>query len=109
MSSEPSTTPGDGPSTSVPEAGPSQPGEKKYPQLQMPNVEQMMQQDVMDNCAIKSVISGVMGGVLGVAFGIFTASLDGSAGVSVLAGSEPLLFYESFRGIEHNLGARNRV
>jgi hypothetical protein len=48
----------------------------KIQPLSMPSYEQMMQEDVMNNCAVKSAIAGVMGGLLGVAFGIFTASLD---------------------------------
>lgn len=81
---------GEQPSTSAPAA----PAGKKYPQLQMPSYEQMMQQDMMDNCAVKSIISGVMGGALGVAFGIFTASLDASGGVS----NRKYMFRMSFRG-----------
>lgn len=53
----------------------------KFKPLQMPSYEQMLQQDAMDNCAVKSVIAGAMGAVLGVAFGVFTASLDTSVSV----------------------------
>eukprot|EP00879_Flechtneria_rotunda_P017427 GHRR01018260.1.p1 GENE.GHRR01018260.1~~GHRR01018260.1.p1 ORF type:complete len:172 (+),score=18.39 GHRR01018260.1:23-517(+) len=48
----------------------------KYKPLQMPNYEMMMQEDMMNNCGVKSVIAGTMGALLGVAFGVFTASLD---------------------------------
>ena len=48
----------------------------KYQPIMPPSYEQMLSEDVMNNCAVKSVIAGAMGGALGVAFGIFTASLD---------------------------------
>lgn len=53
----------------------------KYKPLQMPTYDLIMQEDMMNNCGVKSVIAGVMGGVLGVAFGVFTASLDTQVGV----------------------------
>jgi hypothetical protein len=50
----------------------------KYQPLQPPTFEQMMGEDMMNNCGVKCTLSGIMGGALGVAFGIFTASLDTS-------------------------------
>lgn len=55
--------------------------------LQMPNYESMMQEDFMNNCAVRSTIAGGMGGLLGVAFGVFTASLD-----TQVRGATALLF-----------------
>lgn len=55
---------------------------KTYQQLTPPNFEQLMFQDIMDNCFVKSALSGAMGGVAGIAFGLFSASLDNAGGVS---------------------------
>lgn len=41
---------------------------------------EMMQQDVMNNCFIKSAMSGAMGGLAGFAFGLFSASLENAHG-----------------------------
>lgn len=51
----------------------------RFQPMQMPDYETIMQEDMMNNCGVKSVIAGVMGGLLGVAFGVFTASLDTQA------------------------------
>jgi len=40
------------------------------------------QEDFMNNCLIKGALSGVMGGLAGGAFGLFTASIENSGGVS---------------------------
>tara|TARA_B110000008_G_scaffold279792_1_gene328674 strand:- start:38 stop:709 length:672 start_codon:yes stop_codon:yes gene_type:complete len=57
------------------------PGEKKkkkkktYERVKLPTPEDVYQQDAMDNCAIKTVMScvlgGALGGVMGVVFGAF--------------------------------------
>lgn len=42
----------------------------------------IVQEDFMNNCFIKSALSGAMGGLAGGAFGLFTASIENSGGVS---------------------------
>ncbi len=53
---------------------------KEYRQIQMPTAEQIVQEDTMNNCAIRTVMSGVMGMGLGLVFGVVMGSMD--AGVS---------------------------
>ena len=53
---------------------------KQYRQIQMPTAEQMVQEDMMNNCAVRTVMSGVLGSGLGLVFGVVMGSMD--AGVS---------------------------
>ncbi|GMH41057.1 hypothetical protein BSKO_08967 [Bryopsis sp. KO-2023] len=48
--------------------------------ISVPTPEQIAQEDFMNNCIVRSVMSGVMGGGLGVVFGIFSASMEGGSG-----------------------------
>jgi import inner membrane translocase subunit TIM22 len=56
---------------------------KEYSRLQPITPEQIAQEDLMNNCAVKTIVSGVMGSVLGVAFGVFMGAMDSA--VSALA------------------------
>jgi import inner membrane translocase subunit TIM22 len=49
---------------------------KVYHQIQLPSQEQMMWDEFMNNCATRTVMSGVMGMGLGVVFGIVMGSMD---------------------------------
>jgi import inner membrane translocase subunit TIM22 len=49
---------------------------KVYKPIQIPTAEEQMQGDVMNNCAVKTVLSGVMGGFLGIAMGIFFGAFE---------------------------------
>lgn len=42
----------------------------------MPTVEEIRGQDIWNNCAVRSVASGVMGGGLGLLMGLFLGALD---------------------------------
>lgn len=61
-------------------AAPAQPGKKQYQRIEPPTMETMMQEEFMNNCATRTVLSGVMGLGLGVLFGIFMGSMDGAGG-----------------------------
>ena len=73
------------PATPPPPPRPSWPPprrpKKTYSQLQLPSPEQMAQEEAMNNCGVRTVLSGVMGAGLGVVFGIFMGTMD-MAGVS---------------------------
>ena len=57
---------------------PKKPGQKTYRRLEVPTAEMMAQEDMMNNCAVRTVLSGAMGSVLGVVFGIFMGTMDSS-------------------------------
>ncbi|KAK9663991.1 hypothetical protein RND81_14G011800 [Saponaria officinalis] len=44
--------------------------------IRLPSPEEIRGQDIWNNCAVRSVMSGVMGGGMGVMWGIFMAALD---------------------------------
>ncbi|GKD07495.1 mitochondrial import inner membrane translocase subunit TIM22-1 [Tanacetum coccineum] len=45
-------------------------------QIKLPTHEDIRGQDIWNNCAVRSVASGVMGGGLGLAMGLFLGALD---------------------------------
>ena len=49
---------------------------KTFQQVQMPSHEQIMQEDFMNNCAIRTGLSGVMGLGLGAMFGVAMGTFD---------------------------------
>lgn len=72
-------TPQGSPESPTTEAQP--PGKRKrarktYQQVQVPTYEQMMQEDFMNNCAVRTGLSGVMGLGLGAMFGIAMGTFD---------------------------------
>ena len=76
----------DAPAEQLPETPPQKPAvkgkpKKEYRQIQMPSAEQIVQEDMMNNCGIRTVMSGVMGMGLGVLFGVVMGTMD--AGVSL--------------------------
>ena len=85
-SSSSSPVPSADPPVQLPEASPEKPAvkgkpKKEYRQIQMPSAEQIVQEDMMNNCGIRTVMSGVMGMGLGVLFGVVMGTMD--AGVSL--------------------------
>ena len=60
----------------TPPGGKAKKERKVYQQIQIPSAEQLMWEDFMNNCATRTVMSGVMGMGLGVVFGIVMGSMD---------------------------------
>lgn len=68
------------------------------PRLSVPTAEQIAQEDVMNNCFVRAVMSGVMGAGLGVVFGLFTAGMEGGTGpMAPMPNEEPKKAREVFR------------
>lgn len=58
------------------------PGRRPYKRVDIPSREQMMQEEFMNNCGVRTVLSAVMGAGLGVMFGIFMGTMDSAGAVS---------------------------
>ena len=67
------------PSTSASTQQPSK--KKEYRKLEPVTPEQLAQEDLMNNCAVKTVISGIMGSALGLVFGVFMGAMDSAVGI----------------------------
>lgn len=52
------------------------PLEKNIEPVTLPTFEDIRGQDIWNNCAVRSVVSGVMGGGLGILMGVFLGALD---------------------------------
>ncbi|GAU43504.1 hypothetical protein TSUD_398970 [Trifolium subterraneum] len=69
--------------------------EVEKPQIQpisLPTVEEMRGQDIWNNCAVRSVVSGVMGGGLGIFMGLFLGALDNPLMQEEMTGKQQLIF-----------------
>jgi import inner membrane translocase subunit TIM22 len=82
---------GGGTSSDTPEKqAPKKP--KTYKKVEMPTPEQMMMDDTMNNCVVKTVLATVMGSVLGAAMGIFFGAFEPS-----MPGDEKLSIAQSLK------------
>nr|GMC52452.1 mitochondrial import inner membrane translocase subunit TIM22-4 isoform X1 [Ipomoea batatas] len=71
MSSDPANDPQNASSSSSQEAD-----KPLIEPIRLPTVEEIRGQDIWNNCAVRSVSSGVMGGGLGLFMGLFLGALD---------------------------------
>jgi import inner membrane translocase subunit TIM22 len=68
------------PAPPVPSWPPPKRERKTYAAVELPSPDAMAAEDGMNNCAVRTIMSGVMGMGLGVVFGVFMGTMD-SAGV----------------------------
>eukprot|EP01018_Ginkgo_biloba_P000019 Gb_07983 [translate_table: standard] len=61
-------------STSAPSN--EKPPPKQIEPVKLPTFEEIRGQDIWNNCAVRSVVSGVLGGGLGILMGLFLGALD---------------------------------
>uniref|UniRef100_A0A0D6R2T6 Mitochondrial import inner membrane translocase subunit TIM22 n=1 Tax=Araucaria cunninghamii TaxID=56994 RepID=A0A0D6R2T6_ARACU len=52
------------------------PPEKQIEPVKLPSFEEIRGQDIWNNCAVRSVVSGVLGGGLGIFMGLFLGALE---------------------------------
>ncbi|CAN7035152.1 hypothetical protein IGI04_032305 [Brassica rapa subsp. trilocularis] len=81
-------------SSAEPAAGSSGSNENvtKIEPIRMPTIEEMRAQEVWNNCAVKSVASGVMGGGLGLMMGLFMGALDNPIMHDTMTGRQQFVY-----------------
>ncbi|KAF3454871.1 hypothetical protein FNV43_RR05319 [Rhamnella rubrinervis] len=60
--------------------------------IRLPTVEEIRGQDIWNNCAVRSVFSGVMGGGLGLFMGLLLGSLDNPIMQDKMTGKEQFIY-----------------
>ncbi|KAF4392734.1 hypothetical protein F8388_010757, partial [Cannabis sativa] len=82
------------PDNEVPNASPIPKEVEKPPiePIRLPTVEEIRGQDIWNNCAVRSVFSGVMGGALGLAMGLFIGSLDNPITRDEMSGKQQFVY-----------------
>ncbi|CAA0812295.1 Mitochondrial import inner membrane translocase subunit TIM22-1 [Striga hermonthica] len=60
--------------------------------IRLPTVEEIRGQDIWNNCAVRSVVSGVMGGGLGLFMGLFLGALDNPLMQDEMTGRQQLVY-----------------
>ncbi|KAF5446660.1 hypothetical protein F2P56_032270 [Juglans regia] len=60
--------------------------------LRLPTVEEIRGQDIWNNCAVRSIVSGVMGGGLGLFMGMFLGALDNPIMQEEMTGRQQFIY-----------------
>lgn len=89
----PAAITGDGVNPKVPaKAAPEAP--KTYKRIEMPTNEQIMMEDFMNNCLVKTVMATVLGSALGAAMGIFFGAFE-----PMQPGEEKLSVFQTLKNV----------
>ncbi|KAH6769891.1 Mitochondrial import inner membrane translocase subunit Tim17/Tim22/Tim23 family protein [Perilla frutescens var. hirtella] len=60
--------------------------------IHLPTMEEIQGQDIWNNCAVRSVASGVMGGALGLAMGMFLGALENPMMQEEMTGRQQFIY-----------------
>ncbi|KAL8193833.1 hypothetical protein R6Q57_026075 [Mikania cordata] len=60
--------------------------------IRLPTIEEVRGQDIWNNCAVRSVASGVMGGGLGLAMGLFLGALENPIHQDTMTGRQLFVY-----------------
>ncbi|XP_075633076.1 mitochondrial import inner membrane translocase subunit TIM22-4-like [Castanea sativa] len=60
--------------------------------IRLPTAEEIRGQDIWNNCAVRSVVSGVMGGGLGLFMGMFLGALDNPIMQDEMTGRQQFIY-----------------
>ncbi|KAM0005576.1 putative mitochondrial import inner membrane translocase subunit TIM22 [Helianthus debilis subsp. tardiflorus] len=60
--------------------------------IRLPTIEEVRGQDIWNNCAVRSVASGIMGGGLGLAMGLFLGALDNPIQQDTMTGRQLFVY-----------------
>ncbi|XP_020578169.1 mitochondrial import inner membrane translocase subunit TIM22-4 [Phalaenopsis equestris] len=74
------------------QAASKQEEKSKIEPLKLPTMEEIRGQDIWNNCAVRSVVSGVMGGGLGLFMGMFLGALDNPIVQEEMSGRQQFIY-----------------
>ncbi|XP_058075105.1 mitochondrial import inner membrane translocase subunit TIM22-4-like [Magnolia sinica] len=79
-------------SASSPAIPPNQEEKPQIEPLRLPTVEEIRGQDIWNNCAVRSAVSGIMGGGLGLFMGLFLGALDNPLMQEEMTGKQQFIY-----------------
>ncbi|XP_020686580.1 mitochondrial import inner membrane translocase subunit TIM22-4 [Dendrobium catenatum] len=74
------------------QSAPKQEEKPKIEPLRLPTMEEIRGQDIWNNCAVRSVVSGVMGSGLGLFMGLFLGALDNPIMQEEMTGRQQFIY-----------------